>query len=73
MPTILNRPPVRSRQGCGLLSYEHFQIGYVTSDLARACDAFRDRYGIGRFQVGSAELPDGRGLIDVALAWAGGR
>ncbi|WP_374410064.1 hypothetical protein [Novosphingobium colocasiae] len=63
----LKIPAVRG----SLLSYQQFQMAYVTTDLERAVAQFEKGAGAGPFHViRDFRLPDG-GLIDVAMAWAG--
>jgi hypothetical protein len=67
----VRRPALSVQPGEGLLKAEHFQIAYVTSDAARACQVFRDRYGVKEFGPLDAATPDG-GQIHIELAWVGG-
>lgn len=64
------RKPIQ--QGRGLLRKEHAHTGYVTNDLDRAMEIFRERYGVGEFTFIDGPMPDG-GHIRVAFAWAGGQ
>jgi hypothetical protein len=70
-PALVRRPSLNVRPGEGLLKAEHFQVAYVTNDAARACQVFKDRYGIKAFGPLDAETPAG-GKIHIELAWAGG-
>jgi hypothetical protein len=71
MKAIVKRPPVLLNPGSGVLRNDHFQMAYVTNDIERACDVFRQRYGIKAFQTMGGATPAG-GEIRVELAWAGG-
>ncbi|TAL01057.1 MAG: hypothetical protein EPO08_11630 [Rhodospirillaceae bacterium] len=71
MKGFVNRPPERFSPGKGVLRNDHFQMAYVTSDIARACAIFTDRYGLREYQRMEGEMPGG-GYIRIALAWAGG-
>jgi hypothetical protein len=50
MIEFMKRPRAVFSPGDGLLRNEHFQICYVTNDIARACYIFRDRFGIREFK-----------------------
>ena len=65
------RPPASFNPGEGLFRSEHFQVAYVTNDLPRAVELFRDRYRISEFLHIESELPAG-GWLRVELAWVGG-
>ena len=56
--------------GRGMLRKEQSHTGYVTNDLDRAMDLFRERYGVGEFTFIEGPMPQG-GTIRVAFAWAG--
>ena len=56
--------------GPGMLRKEQSHTGYVTNDLDRAMELFRDRYGVGKFTFIEGLMPQG-GTIRVAFAWAG--
>lgn len=68
---IVARPLTSMAPGDGLLRSEHFQVAYVTNDIARACDVFRDRYGVKDFLGMDSATPEG-GAIRIELAWVGG-
>ncbi len=70
MKPLLQRPTPVFDPARGLLNNEHFQMAYVTSDLARATEVFSERFGIGEFRHIGGEMPSG-GHIDVKLAWVG--
>ena len=55
----------------GLLGFEHFQNAYVTNDLARAVEIFRESYGITAFTIFDTALP-APATMRVALVWNGG-
>ena len=69
--STVNKPRARFRPADGLLLNDHFQIAYVTNDLARAREVLRKRYGIAEFRHLEGKLPHG-GDIQLELAWAGG-
>jgi hypothetical protein len=66
-----NKAPERTAQRNQILRNDHFQVAYVTNDLARACRTLSDRYGIKGFRDDGGQLPAG-GQMNLALAWAGG-
>jgi len=55
----------------GVFCNDHFQLGYATNDIDRACEVFRQRYGIQEFLGMEGELPAG-GYVRVEIAWCGG-
>ena len=65
-----NTPPAVYDPAKGLLHSDHFQIAYVTNDLARAVDVFRTRFGIETFRANDSELPGG-GKISTRTVWIG--
>ena len=71
MTQPFRKPAVTFSPGTGLLRNDHFQMAYVTNDLDRASDVFRNRYGIKEFRGLAGKLPTG-GDFSIALAWAGG-
>jgi len=63
---------VSSVSGNGLYLSRHFQNAYTTRDLDTAVAMFSARYGIGAFHY-MRNVPFGTdGIINLALAWAGG-
>jgi len=54
----------------GLLHNDHYHVGYVTNDLDRAADVFRDRFGVTAFRESANELPGG-GSIALRSVWLG--
>jgi hypothetical protein len=70
MPQVA-RPALTSPRD-SFLRKEHFQIAYVTNDIARARDTLASRYGIANYHNVEGEMPTGGGYMRVALAWAGG-
>lgn len=60
------------RASNGLLGREHAHSAWVTNDLDRAIEVFRNRYGVAQFCLIEGPLPSG-GNIRVAFAWAGGQ
>lgn len=70
MTDIFRRPRATFDPAEGLLRTEHFQMAYATNDIDRACDIFKDRYGIKAFRRLEGRLPAG-GDIRVELAWVG--
>ncbi|TGD75720.1 hypothetical protein E4634_02245 [Mangrovimicrobium sediminis] len=70
MPYRLDRPPSDFDAGTGLLQLEHFQMAYVTNDMAQACELFQRRLGIREFATLAGETPGG-GQIEAKFAWVG--
>ena len=70
MELLLDRPVTPFDPSRGLLCNEHFQMGYVTNDMARAEDHFRQRFGVREFRPTEGDLPGG-GKISVRSAWIG--
>lgn len=70
MAELLRRPSATFNTGEGLLRAEHFQMAYATNDIDRACDHFRERFGVREFRRLEGVLPSG-GTIRVELAWVG--
>jgi extradiol dioxygenase family protein len=54
----------------GLLHNDHFQVAYVTNDLERAEQVFRDRFGVPDFRANDNELPSGA-RVGVRSVWIG--
>jgi hypothetical protein len=71
MASLLKRPAPVFDPAKGLLHNEHFQIAYVTNDIDRAVEVFRERFGVPEFRRSDAELPNGAS-IKVRAAWVGG-
>lgn len=55
-----------------LLHNDHFQIGYVTNDLTRAVDVFRNKFGIDKFRQNDADLPGGT-KVGTRTVWIGAK
>jgi catechol 2,3-dioxygenase-like lactoylglutathione lyase family enzyme len=70
MSALLRLPSPVFRPEEGLLRNEHFQIAYVTTDIARASAIFGDRFGIREFRHVEGATPFG-GYMKVGLAWVG--
>jgi hypothetical protein len=70
MELLLDRPVSAFDPSRGLLCNEHFQMGYVTNDMAKAEDYFRQRFGVKEFRPTEGEQPGG-GRISVRSAWIG--
>ena len=70
MQAMLTRPVPVYDPRRGLLHNEHFQLGYVTNDLARALAIFRDRFGVTRWRENDADLPGG-GRVCTRTVWIG--
>lgn len=68
---LVNKPKGSFSPGKGLLRAEHFQVAYVTNDIERACEIFRNRYGISAFVGRDAKMPTGD-QMHIELAWVGG-
>lgn len=67
MAISINRP-ARSIKPAGLLGYDKFQIAYVTNDLERAIEIFREDHNIQNWTVF-----DAGGGMRIALAWTNGQ
>lgn len=70
MPTRLDRPVPVFDPTKSLLNNDHFQLGYVASDIARAEDLFRSRFGVTEFRCRDNELPGGTS-ISTRTVWIG--
>lgn len=66
----MKRPSGTFSPAEGLLRAEQFQMAYATNDIERACDIFRQRFGIREFRRLAGQMPSG-GHIHVELAWVG--
>ena len=55
----------------GLLHNDHFQVAYVTNDLARAVEVFKSRFGVSAFRANDNTLPNGAS-VGVRSVWIGG-
>lgn len=66
----MKRPELLLEPAGGLLRTEHFQVAYATNDIERACELFRQRFGIREFRRLEGAMPSG-GHIHVELAWVG--
>jgi catechol 2,3-dioxygenase-like lactoylglutathione lyase family enzyme len=70
MEMLLERPIAVCDPSRSLLSNEHFQMGYVTNDMAKAEEFFRKRFGVREFRPTEGDLADG-GHISVRSVWIG--
>ena len=70
METGLKRPVPVFDPARGLLHNDHFQLGYVTNDLASAMARFGEHFNITRFRENDADLPCG-GRVCTRTAWIG--
>lgn len=70
MPTTLDRPVPVFDPAKGLLANDHFQLGYVTADIAAAEDLFRRRFGVTQFRCRDNELPNGAS-VSTRTVWIG--
>lgn len=70
MELLLDRPVAAFDSSRGLLCNEHFQMGYVTNDMAKAEAYFRQRFGVKEFRPTEGEQPGG-GRISVRSVWVG--
>jgi extradiol dioxygenase family protein len=68
---MLTKPSANFDPARSMLKNDHFQMAYVTNDLARAQQVFKDRYGIESYIGTEGPTPSG-GHIHVELAWSGG-
>lgn len=66
----LSRPSGAFGPSSGLLRVEHFQMAYVTTDIALACELLGAQLGIREFRELGGPLPDG-GEIQARFAWVG--
>jgi len=66
----MKRPDCLFDPAAGLLRAEQFQIAYATNDIERACECFREQYGIREFRRLAGPMRTG-GHIHVELAWVG--
>lgn len=69
MKEVLQRPPAAF--GDSLVSHDHFQIAFATTDMDRALEIFRDRYGVKEFRSLGGPTPAG-GQVRMEIGWAGG-
>jgi hypothetical protein len=70
MEHVLSRSATCCNPGGGLLLAEHFQMAYVTTDMERALDLFKTRFGIQKFSRLEGRMPAG-GQIRAEFAWVG--
>jgi hypothetical protein len=70
MEYTLKRPAGSVLPQDGLLLAEHFQVAYVTTDLAAACEMFASHLGVRRFSKLGGPLKAG-GHIEARFAWVG--
>lgn len=67
---LIRRPLPAFDPAKGLLHNEHFQIAYVTNDMAQAEAVFRDRFGVTAFRTNGGANAQG-GYLDVRAVWIG--
>jgi len=70
MELLLDRLVSACDPSRGLLSSEHFQMGYVTNDMAKAEEFFRKRFGVKELRPTEGDL-EGGGRISVRSVWIG--
>lgn len=70
MPITVERPIPRFDPSKGLLNNDHFQLGYVTADIAAAEALFADRFGVTEWRCRDNELPGGTS-VSTRTAWIG--
>ena len=70
MPYKLARPPADFDAGNGLLQLEQFQMAYVTNDIEKAGELFRQQLGIREFTRLEGKTAGG-GYIRAGFAWGG--
>jgi len=70
MEHMLSRSAAYCNPGGGLLLAEHFQMAYVTTDMERALEMFKMRFGIQKFSRLEGQMPAG-GQIRAEFAWVG--
>ena len=71
MQGLIKRPPPVFDASRGLLHNEHFQIAYVTSDIAEAEAVFRRRFGVTSLRETEIDMPGGAHL-SIRAVWIGG-
>ncbi|MCB2060185.1 MAG: hypothetical protein R3E09_08220 [Novosphingobium sp.] len=67
----LCRPVPIYDPGKGLLHNDHYHIAYVTNDVDRAVEVFRDRFGVSEFRTNDNAQENGS-TICVRSVWIGG-
>jgi hypothetical protein len=72
MRNVVRRPALASDNGSDFLRQNHFQVAYVTTDLARACEVLGQRYGLKDYKFMEGEMPAGDGYLRVGIGWVGG-
>ena len=65
-----NRPVPIFDPASGLLHNDHYHVGYVTNDIARAADIFRARFGVGAFRETASAMPEGASIA-LRSVWLG--
>jgi len=70
MPEMIKHPTTPCAPG--MICKEHSHSAWVTNDLDRAVEIFKDRYGVKDVSYLEGDSPSG-GHIRVAFAWAGGQ
>jgi hypothetical protein len=70
MSHVVRRPPLLD-PGADFMKQSHFQVAYVTTDLAQAKALMGARYGVGAFKDIVGDLPTGDGHLQVAIGWVG--
>jgi hypothetical protein len=70
MPATLDRPVALYDPAKSLLKNDHFQLGYVTNDVAEAEALFRERFGVTKFRCRDNELPNGAS-VSTRTVWIG--
>ncbi len=71
MKQVLTRHATQLGAGAGLFRHDHFQVAYNTTDLDRALEIFRDRFGVREVTGLDGQMPAG-GNISMRIGWAGG-
>jgi hypothetical protein len=71
MKNVIRRPQLSPGKGSDFLLQDHFQVAYVTTDLARACEVLGKRYGLKDYKFMEGEMPSGDGYLRVGIGWAG--
>ncbi|MGE3690805.1 MAG: hypothetical protein AB7F98_05445 [Novosphingobium sp.] len=70
MVSIIERPVPQFDPAKGLLNNDHFQLGYVTSDIAAAERLFAEHFGVREFRRRDNDLPGGTS-VSTRTVWIG--
>ena len=70
MPISVNRPVPSFDPARGILNQDHFQLGYVTGDIAAAEALMSERFGVNAMRRRDNELPNGAS-VSTRTVWIG--